>query len=257
VCGCGTADKDSDGDGSADCNEVCFNDPHKSVPGICGCGHPDTDSDGDGTQDCNDDCDDDPLKTAPGVCGCGVSDLDTDKDDTPDCDDECPNDPTATAMDSCSICGGVNTHCKGDFVIGETGVSASGARDGMGPEKAFDAQDPGVDAERADETAVWEGMADENGACWLTIDFGKITKVSKMTISFGHDCASQYGIYRSDNGQTWTLVTERVNAEVSLEEACAYVDADFDTVFESRYVKFSGQMLRSECVSIHEWYMYH
>ncbi|NUP98193.1 MAG: thrombospondin type 3 repeat-containing protein [Planctomycetaceae bacterium] len=81
---------DSDGDGTADCNDLCPNDPLKIAPGTCGCGVSDDDSDGDGTADCNDLCPNDPLKIAPGTCGCGIVDEDLDADGVVDCLDNCP-----------------------------------------------------------------------------------------------------------------------------------------------------------------------
>ncbi|MCK6448552.1 MAG: thrombospondin type 3 repeat-containing protein, partial [Planctomycetes bacterium] len=80
----------SDGDGTADCLDLCPNDPAKLDPGACGCGVADTDGDGDGTADCLDLCPNDPGKTAPGLCGCGVADADGDTDGVIDCFDNCP-----------------------------------------------------------------------------------------------------------------------------------------------------------------------
>jgi hypothetical protein len=81
------ADTDSDQDGTADCNDLCSDDPAKSAPGICGCGVADTDSDQDGTADCNDLCPDDPDKSAPGTCGCGVADTDGTNNGIADCNE--------------------------------------------------------------------------------------------------------------------------------------------------------------------------
>jgi hypothetical protein len=61
---------DSDADGVTDCDDVCFDDPQKTRPGVCGCGKPDTDADGDGVPDCKDQCPNDPEQQHPGDCGC-------------------------------------------------------------------------------------------------------------------------------------------------------------------------------------------
>ena len=50
---------DTDGDGTADCNDLCVNDPDKTVPGECGCGIPE------GCNDGNDDDDDSIDDTEP------------------------------------------------------------------------------------------------------------------------------------------------------------------------------------------------
>ncbi len=107
---------DSDGDGTADCSDLCPNDPLKIAPGTCGCGVSDIDSDGDGTADCNDLCPNDPLKIAPGTCGCGVSDDDSDGDGTADCNDLCPNDPLKIAPGTCG-CGIVDEDLDADGVV--------------------------------------------------------------------------------------------------------------------------------------------
>jgi hypothetical protein len=95
--------------------DLCPDDPNKTVPGDCGCGNLDTDSDGDGTADCNDNCPNDPGKTEPGICGCGVTDTDTDSDGTADCNDLCPSDPDKIDLGTCG-CGVADTDSNGNGI---------------------------------------------------------------------------------------------------------------------------------------------
>lgn len=64
--------------GTGGCGSVdCCPESDKVEPGQCGCETPDTDSDGDTSADCVDLCPDDPEKVEPGECGCGWRDEDT------------------------------------------------------------------------------------------------------------------------------------------------------------------------------------
>ncbi|MFZ9915393.1 MAG: lamin tail domain-containing protein, partial [Phycisphaerales bacterium] len=113
LCGCGVPDTDNDGDGTPNCFDGCPNDPGKIEPGDCGCGVPDADSDGDFLPDCVDGCPNDPFKFAPGLCGCGVPDIDSDGDGTANCLDGCPNDPGKTQPGLCG-CGVPDTDTDAD-----------------------------------------------------------------------------------------------------------------------------------------------
>jgi len=92
-CGCGVPE--------ADVCDLCPSNDAKTVPGVCGCAVADVDTDGDGFLDCKDDCPMDFRKTSPGVCGCGILDADTDHDGVLDCLDNCPHDEDKTEPGVC------------------------------------------------------------------------------------------------------------------------------------------------------------
>jgi hypothetical protein len=154
-CGCGESDDDSDDDGVADCNDDCPADPDKTEPGICGCGVADADSDGDDSPDCVDSCPSDPNKTAPGTCGCGVSDVDSDSDGVADCNDDCPADPDKTEPGICG-CGVADTDSDDDGVIDCSDLCPSD------PDKVA----PGIcGCGVADTDSDSDGVADCNDGC--------------------------------------------------------------------------------------------
>jgi len=87
----------------------------------------DTDTDNDGTADCNDLCPNNPDKVAPGVCGCDVADIDTDGDGHLDCVDNCPNMANPDQADSNR--NGIGDACEytgmvlipaGEFLMGDS-----------------------------------------------------------------------------------------------------------------------------------------
>jgi hypothetical protein len=96
-CGCGNTG-DGDGDSTPDCDDPCFQDPAKVLPGACGCGTPDVDTDGDNVMDCNDPCPNDNPDDTDGdgvcesndVCPGGDDTVDGDSDGVPDDCDNCP-----------------------------------------------------------------------------------------------------------------------------------------------------------------------
>ncbi len=90
ICGCDVLDTDTDGDGTPDCNDLCADDPGKTVEGICGCGIPDTDTDADGVADCIDNC----LDVS------NPDQLDTDADGIGDSCDNCPSVANSNQLDS-------------------------------------------------------------------------------------------------------------------------------------------------------------
>lgn len=112
------------------CEDACpFTD--KAAPGQCGCDTPDTDTDSDGTADCIDVCPDDPNKDSENQCGCNVLDTDSDNDGTADCADECPSDPNNIVPGNCGCVGetslkSANTPCYDGF------CEANGLCDGSG-----------------------------------------------------------------------------------------------------------------------------
>ena len=72
---CDNIDNDCNGViDDSNCEDLCEDNPNKTLPGVCGCEQDDIDSDFDGTLDCIDACPEDPFKYMPEKCGCGIED---------------------------------------------------------------------------------------------------------------------------------------------------------------------------------------